>query len=197
MELTPSVSLLLRGKSEQTCRMNPPELFETNRLNLRRPVMEDAEAIFVQYAQDPEVTRYLTWRPSQNIEETRAHLRVCDAGWNQGKTFQWAIIRKNDNQLLGGISFRVDGHKLELGYVLAKAYWNMGYMTEAVTQVIDWALKQENVYRVWAVCDIENEASACVLEKAGMQREGILHRWTMHPNRSDEPRDCFCYAITK
>jgi len=73
----------------------------------------------------------------------------------------------------------------------------MGYMTEAVAGIIDWALKQESVYRVWAVCDVENLASAQVLEKAGMQREGILRRWTMHPNRSDEPRDCYCCAITK
>ncbi|MGH7771372.1 MAG: GNAT family N-acetyltransferase [Candidatus Binatia bacterium] len=177
--------------------MEPPEILETDRLRLRRPVMEDAEAIFTYYAQDPEVTKYLTWRPSQSVEETRVHLLMCDAAWSQGKTFQWAIIRKEDDQLLGTIGFRVDGHKLELGYVLAKVYWGVGYMTEAVRAAVEWALKEKDVYRVWAVCDIENQASARVMEKVGLQREGILRCWTMHPNRSNEPRDCYCYAITK
>jgi hypothetical protein len=30
-----------------------------------------------------------------------------------------------------------------------------------------------------------------------MRREGVLRRYVMHPNVSDEPRDCYCYAIAK
>ena len=98
---------------------------------------------------------------------------------------------------MGMISARVDSHKLNLGYGLARRYWGNGYMPEVIQGLIHWALKQPDIYRVWAVCDIENVASARVMEKAGMQREGILRRWSMHPNRSDEPRDCYCYAKTK
>jgi ribosomal-protein-alanine N-acetyltransferase len=47
------------------------------------------------------------------------------------------------------------------------------------------------------VCDAENVASSRVLEKAGMTREGLLRRYAMHPNVSDEPRDSLCYALTK
>ncbi len=70
-------------------------------------------------------------------------------------------------------------------------------MTEAVKAIVDWVLKQESIHRVWAFCDVENLASARVLEKVGMQREGVLRRWMIHPNVSDEPRDCYCYAITR
>jgi hypothetical protein len=35
------------------------------------------------------------------------------------------------------------------------------------------------------------------MEKAGMLREGILHRWLVHPNLGAEPRDCFCYALAR
>lgn len=177
--------------------MKPPEMLETDRLLLRRPAMEDADSIFEEYAQDAEVTRYLTWRPNRTVEETQQFLRICLAAWEEGKLFQWVILRKEDDQLLGMIGFRVDGHKLELGYVLARPYWGRGYMTEAVQAVVDSVLQQDAVYRVWAVCDVENQASARVLEKVGMQREGILRRWSVHPNRSDEPRDCYCYALTK
>jgi RimJ/RimL family protein N-acetyltransferase len=177
--------------------MKPPEILETKRLTLRLPRMEDAETIFTQYAQDAEVTKYLTWRPNRALEETREFLRICLAAWEEAKSFQWVIVRKEDNQLLGMVGFRVDGHRLELGYVLARTYWSRGYMTEAVQALVDWALSQDDIYRVWAVCDLENIASARVLEKVGMKQEGILRRWSIHPNRSDQPRDSYCYAKTK
>lgn len=70
-------------------------------------------------------------------------------------------------------------------------------MTEAVRAVVDWAIGQPEMHRVWAVCDVDNKASARVLEKAGMEREGILRRWSIHPNISEFPRDCICYAKVK
>jgi RimJ/RimL family protein N-acetyltransferase len=70
-------------------------------------------------------------------------------------------------------------------------------MTEVVRAVNDWALAQPEVHRVWAVCDVDNLASARVMEKAGMAREGKLRRWAVHPNLSTEPRDFWCYARVK
>ena len=74
-------------------------------------------------------------------------------------------------------------------------------MAEAVRAVTQWALAQPGIFRVWAVCDIDNHASARVLEKAGMQLEGILRRWSGHPaadqSAPEVPRDCVCYAIVK
>jgi RimJ/RimL family protein N-acetyltransferase len=67
-------------------------------------------------------------------------------------------------------------------------------MTEAVRAVADWWLEQPAIYRVWAVCDVENRASARVLERAGFELEGTLRRWMIHPNVSDEPRDALCWA---
>ncbi|MBI4488005.1 MAG: GNAT family N-acetyltransferase [Deltaproteobacteria bacterium] len=177
--------------------MKPPEVFETERLRLRRPVIEDAESIFSGYAQDGEVTKYLTWRPHESIDSTHEFLRLCITAWDEGKSVQWVIVRKEDNLLLGMVGIRLDRYKVELGYLLAKPYWGNGYMTEAVQAIVEWALNQEGIYRVWAVCDVENLASARVLEKIGMRREGVLRRWSMHPNRSGEPRDCYCYAKTK
>jgi RimJ/RimL family protein N-acetyltransferase len=95
------------------------------------------------------------------------------------------------------IEMRIDRFRADFGYAIAKPYWGNGYTTEAAKIIIQWALKQESIYRVWAICDVENLASARVMEKAGMQKEGILRRFTIHPNISAEPRDCYCYAIVK
>jgi ribosomal-protein-alanine N-acetyltransferase len=177
--------------------MRPREIIQTERLWLRRAVIDDAEAVFAAYAQDLEVTKYLSWKPTGNLEDTHAHLQASSLAWEEGRAFQWVILRKEDRQLLGAVGLRVDGHKVELGYVLARKFWRKGYMTEAVRVVVDEALKDKEVYRVWAVCDVENSASARVMEKAGMKFEGVLSRWSVHPTLSDEPRDCRCYAMTK
>lgn len=174
--------------------MKPPEIIETERLRLRPPVMDDAIAIFAAYAQDDEVTRYLTWRPNKSVDDVREFLRCCGASWEQGRAFALAITGREDDRPIGMMELRPDQHRVELGYVLARPYWGLGLMTEAVRAVTAWALAQPDVHRVWAVCDVAHPASARVLEKAGMEREGLLRGWSIHPNLSATPRDCWCYA---
>jgi len=48
---------------------------DTERLVLRRFVTEDAEAMFRNWASDPEVTKYLTWPTHANVDVTRAVLK--------------------------------------------------------------------------------------------------------------------------
>lgn len=177
--------------------MNPPKIIETTRLRLTPPVVENAEEIFSSYAQDAEVTKYLVWQPHQSIETTRDFLFRCMAVWALETAFPWVIRRKGDDKLLGMIETRMDGYRADLGYVLARPHWGQGIMTEAVRAVVGWALSEPELYRVWAVCDVDNKASARVLEKAGLEREGILRSWSIHPNISPLPRDCICYAKVK
>jgi [ribosomal protein S5]-alanine N-acetyltransferase len=177
--------------------MKPPERLETPRLLLRLPSLEDAEPIFQKYARDPEVVKYLFWRPHENMDTTREFMRRCIQCWREGTAFPWVIIRRTDHALLGMLEMRIEGFRADFGYALARQYWGNGYTTEAAKAVIEWALQQEGIYRVWAVCDVENLASARVMEKAGMQQEGILRRFVIHPNSSSEPRDCYCYSIVK
>jgi RimJ/RimL family protein N-acetyltransferase len=171
-----------------------PERLETDRLVLRRPVAADAAAIFEGYAQDPEVTRYLTWRPHSRVEETEAYLARCQAGWDAGIDLTWTLTRSGEDRVIGMIGLRPRTHMADIGYVLARRYWRQGLMPEAATAVVGLALGRPAIHRVWAVCDVENRASARVLEKAGMEYEGVLRRWILHPNVSAEPRDVLCYA---
>jgi [ribosomal protein S5]-alanine N-acetyltransferase len=160
-------------------------------------MMEDAESIFRSYAQDPEVTKYLAWRPHKNLDTTREFLKRCVQCWQDETAFPWVMARKNDHTLLGMIELRIDQFRADFGYGIARPYWGNGFTTEAVKAIIQWSLAQERIYRVWAVCDVENRASARVMEKAGMQKEGTLRRYMLHPSLSSEPRDCYCYSIIK
>jgi RimJ/RimL family protein N-acetyltransferase len=177
--------------------MKPPETFLTNRLCLRPPVLSDAESIHSAYATDPEVTRYLIWQPHKHIEETNVFLRRCVEGWLTGSEFPWAITLKESGELIGMVGLRIREFKADLGYCLARKFWGKGFVTEAATPIARWALAQPEIYRVWAMCDVDNLASARVLEKLGMTREGIMRRSQMHPAVSDKPRDSYCYAMVK
>ena len=70
-------------------------------------------------------------------------------------------------------------------------------MTESARAIIEWAFGQPSIYRVYATTDVENTASWRVMEKAGMQCEGILRRYVVQPNISDVPRDSYIYAIVR
>jgi ribosomal-protein-alanine N-acetyltransferase len=177
--------------------MNPPEHFESKRLILRKPRLEDALSFFEGYAQDPEVTRYLVWKPHRNIQETEQFLLACGQLWRAGKDFAYAITLKEDDNLIGMFGLHPMNLKIEVGYALVRTYWGKGYMTEVLRAVIDWSLAQPHIFRVQAFCDVDNLGSARVMEKAGMTREGLLRRYVLHPNINDEPRDAYMYAVVK
>lgn len=177
--------------------MQFPETVKTPRLGLRRPQAEDAEAIFETYAQDPTVTRYLVWRPHQSIQTTREFIGQCLDRWNAGSAFPYVITRGGSNQAIGMVEIRPGRFKAGIGYVLARKYWGQGLMPEAAGEFVRMILSDPSMYRVEAFCDVANTASARTLEKAGMLREGVMRRYIVHPALSDEPRDCYLYAVTK
>ena len=177
--------------------MKMPEQIETERLVLRKPCPEDANVIFDGWAQDPEVTRYLTWRPHERIDQTQEFVQACLRLWEGETRFPYMMAVKENGQVIGMIDPRIEGSRLGIGYVAARAHWGKGYVPEATRAVIDWAFRQASIYRVYATTDVENSASRRVLEKVGMQCEGILRKYILHPNLSDIPRDSFMYAITK
>lgn len=177
--------------------MEVPEQFETERLVLRQPRLEDTHAIFEGWAQDLEVTRYLTWRPHERMEQTQEFVQGCIRAW-EGKTrFPYMITWKQTAEVIGMIDIRMEGPKVSVGYVAARTHLGKGYMPEATRVIIAWAFQQPSIYRVYATTGVENTASQRVLEKAGMQCEGILRKYILHPNISDTPRDSYMYAITR
>ena len=173
----------------------PPLSVETERCLLRQPEADDADEIFRAYARDPQVTRYVAWRPHASIDETKLLLERYVEAWKiEASERNWVIERLSDRALLGMIGFRHFGCRINLGYVLARAYHGSGYMTEAAKAVCAVAFRDPSIFRIEALCDVENQASARVMQKAGMQLEGTLRRYAVHPNLGSMPRDCFLYA---
>ncbi len=171
-----------------------PDTFRTTRLLLRPVAVEDSDAIFDTYGRDEEVGRYVIWRPHRNRQETQAYIERCIATPHEVER-TYMLVGCNDNFIRGAFALRHRApHRLDCGYVLARRWWGQGLMTEVLSEVAVWALSQPSIFRIGAVCDVDNIGSARVLEKSGFVREGVLQRWLVHPNISDEPRDCYSYA---
>ena len=179
-------------------KLTAPPQFTTLRLLLRKPRLEDALGIFDGYARDPEVVRYLTWRAHGGVAETEAYLRHCLEEWARGASYPYVIEEVGQaGQPVGMIHLHKGPGGVTFGYVLARPWWGRGYMTEALSALVDWSLAQPRVWRAAAFCDVDNAASARVMEKAGMSFEGVLARYSLHPNAAPEPRDCRMYAKVK
>ncbi len=164
---------------------------------LRKPRATDAPLMFTAYAQDPAVTRYLTWRPHADIAETRSVVDRFLTAWERQEGFCWFLFTNDTGEMIGSIAARPENDGFNLGFLLARPHWGRGYMPEAIAAIVDWAFTEPWVSRVSAACDMENHSSARALEKAGFVRERILHEFSVHPNISSAPRDCFEYAITR
>src|SRR5204863_8616873 len=89
-------------------RIRPPESFATPRLILRKPRPNDAPGIFASYAQDPEVTRYLTFRPHRDLSDTHHAFERFLESWRSGKPFSWLIFCRDGEELIGAVSARED-----------------------------------------------------------------------------------------
>ena len=160
-----------------------PETLLTRRLLLRRPCAGDAEAIFHAYACDEEVTRYLSWRTHRQLSDTRAYLEWSDYEWMRWPAGPFlAFTRQPEGNLIGGtgLAFR-SAAEASTGYVLAREAWNHGYATECLQAMIELA-RRLGVRRLESVCHLEHRASAHVMEKCGMRREGVLIEHTEFPN---------------
>ena len=169
-----------------------PDVLHTSRLILRPVAPADAGLIFDAYARDVQVTRFLTWQPHRDLGETEAYVAHCMAA-QASRTF--VLVGRDDLVLRGALDLRrPERHHIGFGYVLARPWWGKGLMAEALAEVVRWALGQPGVWRIGSTCDVDNHASARVMEKAGLQREGVLRRWMVLPGFGDAPRDACVYA---
>jgi ribosomal-protein-alanine N-acetyltransferase len=176
--------------------MKAPERFETQRLVLKRPRSQDAEAIFFRYSSDPDVTRFLSWSRHESVEATHAFLRFSDDEWAQWPAGPYLIESRESGQLLGGTGFGFEtAWRATTGYVLAADSWGKGYATEALQAVVGIA-REIGVIRLQALCHVGHPASTRVLEKCGFTREGVLQQHSVFPNLARaQPCDVFSYAL--
>ncbi len=158
---------MLKHKGTQT--------IETERLILRRAVPEDAQAMFDNWASDPEVTKFLTWPAYSSADIAKERIGIWIREYEQEDCYQWMIVLRELGQPIGSIGV-VDldeqAKQAEIGYCTGKKWWHQGIMTEALDAVLDYLFHQVGMDRLIARHDIHNPHSGAVMRKCGMEYVG-------------------------
>ncbi len=155
----------------------PPEL-HTPRLILRKMEKSDAADMY-EYACDETVTKYLLWEPHVNERFTLRYLSYIQSRYRAGEFYDWAIIEKSKNKMIGTCgftSFDFPNNSAEVGYVLNPRFWHCGIAAEALFEVIRFGFNTLNLNRIEAKYMVDNVNSLRVMEKVGMTFEGISRK---------------------
>ena len=161
--------------SIETAFFHLPHL-ETQRLILRPMRMSDAEDLFA-YSKDPLVAQHVLWDAHENIHQTRAYIRYVLRQYRNGQPSSFCIQLKETGRVIGTIGFmwaNADNRAAEVGYSLARAQWNHGYMTEALKAILAFGFNELHLNRIEAQHETDNPASGRVMLHAGMRKEGCL-----------------------
>ena len=176
-------------------KMNTP-ILETERLLLRPFEKEDAKDVFECWERDPDVAKYMFWTSHNDIEKTREWINFEIGQIKKDDWYRFALVLRETNELIGTalIYYEEEVDCWEIGYNLGKKYWGMGYTTEAVKYIIDFAIEQLNISQIVGRYAKENPASGNVMKKIGFQyekdipyecndgtvmRDGIQCRWVL------------------
>ena len=173
-----------------------PQLpLETERLILREYRESDTADVH-EYAKDPEVVRHMPWGPNTEVDSREFHKRIAaEQAADPRVSWELAIELKAEGRVIGGCGVRIqnaENREADMGYVLNRAYWGQGIITEAARAMLAFGFNQLGMHRIWATCHPDNIGSIRVLEKIGMRREGYLREniWIR-----DRWRDSLLYAI--
>lgn len=149
---------------------------KTERLVLRKFQKSDYKDIFV-WASNPKVTRYLSYQPHKSLADAKKIADFWTNAAKQADNYNWAI--EYEGKVIGNIN--VVHHdtlwEAAMGWQIDVPFWNKGMMTEAATAVFDFLFCEVGFHRISAGHDTRNPASGKVMEKLGMQKEGLFPQY--------------------
>jgi len=151
-------------------------LLEARRLILRSFRDTDLEP-FVAYRSDPAVAEYQGWEAPYPVTKAIAFIQEMKlkAPAIRGEWYQIAIELKASAEMIGDCAFHIlaeDAQQAEIGATLSRQHQGNGYAAEVLTRLLDYLFGELGLHRVRAICDTQNLASAKLLGRIGMRREG-------------------------
>ncbi|SHF37682.1 Protein N-acetyltransferase, RimJ/RimL family [Seinonella peptonophila] len=168
---------------------------ETERLMLRLFQSTDAKSV-QKLAGHEEIARTTLGIPHPYPDGVaEAWIEHVRRAAERGEMFSFALIRKEDHQLIGCVSLRVkSANDGELAYWVGRPYWGQGFATEASKKVVNFGFEVLGLNRVYAKAMTKNPASYKVMSKIGMKYKETLSR---HLLKSGVYEDLVLYEMTR
>lgn len=172
----------------------------TRRLTLRGFELTDLAAVQA-LASDVEVARNTLNIPHPySRDDAQAWITSHPDQLRRGEAVTYAVTVQGDvlraDELVGAVGLILDAEhrRAELGYWIGKPFWGRGYATEAARAVVRWGFRSLDLHRIHASHFQRNPASARVLQKIGMQHEGVSRQ---HVRKWDEFLDLVQYGVLR
>ncbi len=149
---------------------------ETARLRIRPLDRRDVEAYF-EIKSDPEVTNRYCLEPDKSFNETKIWVEKRLEDYAKRNVTYWVFTLRENDKAIGGCCFWNFDPTLrcaELGYELARAYWNLGLTSEALPVILTYGFVDMDLHRIEALPLAFNEPSVKLLRKLGFKLEGTI-----------------------
>ncbi|MGI2328267.1 GNAT family N-acetyltransferase [Planococcus sp. YIM B11945] len=170
---------------------------QTQTVYYREMIGEDWRHVH-EYASQEIVSKYQPWGPNTQ-KESQAFVEevIKEAKRKPRIRFVFAIVLKATGKTIGAGEFNIrdaTNKTGEIGYIVNPEYWGKGIATEAARFLLDFGFAERGMHRIFATCDPKNAPSHKVLEKIGMQKEGLMREDIL---MKDGWRDSLLFSILK
>lgn len=163
---------------------------ETDHLVLRPIERGDVEAVG-RYHTLPSVQRYVE-RPTRYAEDVASAVAIMRAQvvlHRPGDTLTLAMVRKGDHMLIGHVSLHwsnASAGQGELRFAIDPSQSGKGYLTEALTTMIDLAFDHFRIHRLMVRCDGRSHHSIKLMQKLGLRLEAHYREHALFQGEWDE-----------
>jgi ribosomal-protein-alanine N-acetyltransferase len=145
----------------------------TPRLTLRPFTLADIEPLH-QILSEPDILRFFPRTDPPDIERVGKIIQRQLTHWEENHLGWWAVVPKEGTELIGwnGLQFLADSGETEVGYLLSKSFWGLGYATEGARAALKYGFETMNLGQIIGLTHPENTASQNVLKKCGLRYTG-------------------------
>lgn len=160
-------------------RISHDAVIVSERIELREPVLADAETMFAYLT--PEVTRTLHFFSPKSVEDQRETVRQILEENLAEEAFTAGIYDRSSGKYMGGcgiVGYDEESSTAEIGYWLATEHQGRGYASEAVRALCRYLFEECDANRAIICNDVRNTASRAVAERAGFRLDGVLRSHT-------------------
>ena len=172
-----------------------PQTIELDGVRLRTLRRTDAPALY-DYLRNPLVTERTSF-PVITMPMVEGMITRVQQRWAEGELSKWGLARAEDDLLVGTCGFNEWSrpHRwAEIAFDLAQDQWGKGVMHKAIKALLDWTFEHDQIDRVHAYVRVDNQRSACLLERHGFLREGCLRSYRICRG---EPHDFSIYGLLR